>query len=217
MGKSFFSNGNTDPESSFYGIDDDATKTHIAIKKYGDFIFTDAISPSYDLRVIPEEGYCHSIHWLENEYSILTLVAAASREKMFQLFLDLLEPLGNKIGIAIHSSHIDHNHPKKYFNEDIELYLLESIVHEYMDLLLHDGNTGIFVWDRAETKEVQWEEHKLFQIYATNFGPFEEIFSRVLPLREEMRLICNAEHVHISSDEQYNEFLIMKDRLGCID
>ena len=43
--------------SSFERLSEEELETHLAVSKYGNFQLTDAIRPSYDLKVTPEEGY----------------------------------------------------------------------------------------------------------------------------------------------------------------
>ena len=46
-----------DAENSFNGLDDEEFETHARIKRYGNFTLTDAIVPSYDLKVTPKTGF----------------------------------------------------------------------------------------------------------------------------------------------------------------
>ncbi|HEV3340976.1 MAG TPA: hypothetical protein VG125_11485, partial [Pirellulales bacterium] len=85
----------------------------------------------------------------------------------------------------------------------------------YEDLLLNDGCTGIAVLNPAIPQEVQFDEHKLLIVYGENLGSFEEIFSeRGIGCDEQMKFITEAEHVHSSSDQYYQQFEELKMRLG---
>ena len=82
--------------SSFETLSEEELETHLAVDRYGDFWLTDAIRPAYDLKVKPRQGFRRDFyHDEETKAKVPVLMAAASREKLFDLFLDLLDPLGN--------------------------------------------------------------------------------------------------------------------------
>ena len=45
--------------SSFSDLTDDQLETHLKIARYGNFVLTDAVRPSYDLQVVPRTGFRH--------------------------------------------------------------------------------------------------------------------------------------------------------------
>src|SRR5574340_876425 len=68
---------------------------HLQIDRYGKFWLTDAVRPSLDLQVVPREGYrIETYRDVRARVEVPVLVAAVSRERLFDLFLELLEPLG---------------------------------------------------------------------------------------------------------------------------
>ena len=63
--------------------------------------------------------------------------------------------------------------------------------------------------------EVQFDEHKLLIVYGKNLSEFEEIFKRhSIDRNEEIRFITEAEHVHSSSEEYFEQFQQLRYRLG---
>ena len=44
-------------QSSFDRLTNEELDTHLNIQRYGKFMLTDAIRPSYDLQVVPQPGY----------------------------------------------------------------------------------------------------------------------------------------------------------------
>jgi hypothetical protein len=73
-------------------------------------------------------------------------MGAATSERLFETFLDLLDPLGFEVDVVLETSHHRSNrgHTDLY-REHIDLPVLKSILYEYGDLLLNDGCTGIAV------------------------------------------------------------------------
>lgn len=221
--KRFFKNvvreGQAQPNkgSSFQSVNDEALEAHLGVVRYGDFVLTDAVRPSFDLQVVPTQGYRHDVyHDAENKTSVPVLMGAASGERVFETFLDLLDPLGFEVDVVLETSHSRNSrgHTDLY-REHIDLPVLKSILYEYEDLLLNDGCTGIAVLNPNIPQEVQFDEHKLLIVYGDNLGDYEAIFQQhAVACREEMKFITEAEHVHSSSDYYQQQFDELKMRLG---
>ena len=48
--------------SSFEHLSEDELEAHLGVVRYGDFMLTDAVRPSYDLQVVPTQGYRHDVY-----------------------------------------------------------------------------------------------------------------------------------------------------------
>jgi hypothetical protein len=93
--------------------------------------------------------------------------------------------------------------------------VLKSTLLDHEDLLLNDGCTGIAVINPRKRQEVQLDEHKLLIMYGSPLDRFEGLLidADVYP-QKGMRFITEAEHVHSSSERFFDEFNILKNRLG---
>jgi len=203
--------------NSFDHLSDEALEAHLGVKRYGSFLLTDAVRPSYDLKVIPSQGYRHDVyHDEESRADVPVLMAAASHESLFDVFMDLLDPLGTEVDVVLETSH-DQNasgHVDLY-REHIDMPVLKSILWDYEDMILNDGCTGLAVLNPAAPLEIQFDEHKLLIVYGSNLEPFEEILrERRVPFNSDIRFITEAEHVHSSSDQYQQQFDELKTRLG---
>lgn len=203
--------------SSFDRLSEEELETHLGIVRYGDFVLTDAIRPSYDVQVPPTQGFRHDVYRDEaSKTNVPVLMGAASSTRLFELFLDLLDPLGTEADVVLETSHNQDNrgHTDLY-REHIDLPVLKSILCEYEDLLTDDGCTGIAVLNPAAPLEVQFDEHKLLIVYGHDLKPFEKIFERHgVNCREQMKFVTEAEHVHSSSDYFAQRFEELKTELG---
>ena len=75
---------------------------HLQVDRYGDFWLTEAIRPSLDLQVVPREGYRLDTYRDERAgIEVPVLVAAVSRERLFDVFLELLDPLGDLVDVVL--------------------------------------------------------------------------------------------------------------------
>lgn len=217
--KNVFREGQTQTSTngSFQAVSDEALEAHLGIVRYGDFVLTDAVRPSYDLQVVPSQGYRHDVYNdSDNKTSVPVLMAAATNHSLFETFIELLDPLGFEVDVVLETSHQRNNkgHVDLY-REHIDLPVLKSILYEYEDLLLNDGCTGIAVLNPNIPQEVQFDEHKLLIVYGDNLGDYEEILKQGgIGCREEMKFITEAEHVHSSSDYYRDQFEELKMRLG---
>ena len=82
----------------------DSMTAHLNVKKYGDFILTDAIRPALDVPIRPREGYRIEIFRdRANQLRLPMLVAAVSAERLFDTFLGLMEPLGETVHADLES------------------------------------------------------------------------------------------------------------------
>ena len=149
--------------SSFERLSEEELEAHLGVQRYGRFTLTDAIRPSYDLKIVPRQGYRHDFYVdEESKTKVPVLMAAASRENLFDIFLELIEPLGNEVDVVLETSHNREaaGHTDLY-REHIDLPVFKSMLWDYEDLLMNDGCTGIAVLNPAIPQEVQFDEHKL--------------------------------------------------------
>ena len=97
--------GETRGASSFARVDEDELETHLRIARYGSFMLTDAVRPSYDLQVVPRAGFRHDEYKdSDTGVAIPVVMGAASKEILLDLFFDLLEPLGEVVDVVIETS-----------------------------------------------------------------------------------------------------------------
>ncbi|HUQ71731.1 MAG TPA: hypothetical protein VM165_19535 [Planctomycetaceae bacterium] len=219
--KKFFKNTYRDGQprhgrSSFDNLTEEQLETHLRIARYGSFTLTDAVRPSYDLQVVPQSGYRHDKYQdRETGIRVPVLMAAASREKVLDIFFDLLEPLGGSVDVVLETSHERHRGHEDLYREDIDLPILKSILYDFEDLLLDDGCTGLAVLNPNIPLEVQFDEHKLLIMYGEDLVDFQDILDEYgLDGREDMKFLTEAEHVHSSSEEFVQQFEQLKYRLG---
>lgn len=203
--------------SSFEHLSEEELEAHLGVSRYGNFTLTDAVRPSYDLQVIPCQGYRHdSYRDEENKSTVPVLMGAVTREDLFETFMDLLDPLGNVVDVVLETSHSrEQTGHTDLYREHIDMPVLKSILWDFEDLLLNDGCVGLAVLNPSIPQEVQLDEHKLIIIYGENQSPFEANFrERKVNLDEQIHFITEAEHVHSSSDHYARQFEELKVRLG---
>jgi hypothetical protein len=206
--------------SSFEDLSEDQLEAHLGVKRYGSFILTDAVRPSYNLEVVPSAGYRHDTYRdRKTGIEIPVLMAAASREIIIDLFIDLLDPLGESIDVVLESSHDQTaGQHLDLGREHIDLPVLKSMLYDFEDILLDDGCTGMAVLNPRIPLEVQFDEHKLLIVYGQDLSVFENTLADYgIGCSDDMRFITEAEHVHSSSDEYVDRFQQMKYRLGIDD
>jgi len=167
--------------------------------------------------VIPKQGYRHDVYQdEENGTHVPVLMAAASKEMLFSVFMDLLEPLGGELDVVLETSHHrEGGGHRDLYREHIDAPVLLSTLWDFEELLLNDGCTGIAVLNPAIPQEVQFDEHKLLIAYGEPLSSFEDVLrTHRLPRQEDMKFITEAEHVHSSSDQLAQSFEQLKMRLG---
>lgn len=211
------SNRQPNQSNSFDSVSDSQLASHLAAKRYGDFELTDAVRPAMDLKVKPVQGYRHEVYVDEESKSKVPVVmAAASREVLFPLFIDLIQKLGPVVDVVLESSHAgtDGQHVDMY-RESIDMPVLLSILYDYEDLLLNDGCTGIAVLNPQTPQEIQFEEHKLLIVYGSPLEQFEFVMeNNGVSENQNMKLITEAEHIHSSTENYARQFQQLRVDLG---
>ncbi len=190
---------------------------HLQVDRYGDFWLTDAIRPGPQLPVVPSQGFRIDVYRdAKAGLEVPVLVAAVSREQLFDIFLELLEPLGLVVDVVLETSHHSEGAAHRdLVREQIDLPVLMSHFCDHEELLLHDGCTGTAVISSAEPMEVQFDEHKLLVVYAQDLEPFERILlQHGIPRDDALKLITEGEHLHSSQPEQFDRFEQLACRLG---
>jgi hypothetical protein len=164
--------------SSFEHVDEEQLETHLGVARYGRFMLTDAIRPSYDLKIVPQQGFRHDFYRdEESQTKVPVLMGAASKERLFDVFMDLLDPLGFEVDVVLETSHNrEQGGHTDLYREHIDLPVLKSILYDYEDLLLNDGCTGVAILNPAGPMEVQFDEHKLLIVYGSPLTDFEQLF-----------------------------------------
>ena len=193
-----------------------ALDAHLARFQYGRFTLTEAVRPGWRLDIVPQAGYRHDSYLDPATGSRLpALVAAVSAERLFETFVRLLEPLGDTLDVVLESTHDGRQGRIEHRREGIERLVLESVLWEFEDLLLHDGCTAIAVMHADLPLEVQFDEHKLLVIYAQARQPFERILrDEGLTRDDRLRFISQGEHMHASSGRHARRFDELAGRLN---
>ncbi len=198
----------------------DPLTEHLQVSRYGDFTLTDAIRPALDVPIRPRQGYRIEVFRdRQNRLRLPTLAAAVSAENVFDALLGLLEPLGEVVHVVLESSHgsgTDRHTDLR--RSHIDRPVLLSHLCEFEDLLLNDGCTGLAVMSARRPIEVQFDEHKLFYVYAPDLRPFQRVLRGLgVRRRRHLRLIAEAEHLHHSTDEYAEQFKQLCLRVGVGD
>lgn len=203
--------------SSFDTVSEQQLEDHLRIARYGSYLLTDAIRPSVDLQVVPSAGWRRdSFKDTGTGATIPVLMASQTKERLFELFMDLLDPLGETVDVVLESSHDTRrrDHVDTY-REQIDLPILKSLLYDFEDLLTNDGCTGIAVLNPRAPMEVQFDEHKLLVVYGHNLQGFEDILEdNRLYSSDTLRFITEGEHVHSSSEEYGEQFEELKYLIG---
>jgi hypothetical protein len=148
-----------------------------------------------------------------------TLTASVSAEKLFDVFLALLEPLGETVHAVLESSHATgSDHHTDLRRNHIDRAVLESHFCDFEELLLNDGCTGVAVMAARRPVEVQFDEHKQFTVYAPDLRPFRlALRGHGVRRRKLLPLLSEAEHLHHSTGEHAEQFRQLALRVGVGD
>jgi hypothetical protein len=185
------------------------------------FVLTDAVRPAAGQAITPTEGYRLETYRgratrTGTPLRIPAVAAAVSRERLFDVFLSLLEPLGEVVDVVLETSHnTTADRHRDLRRSHIDTPVLASYLCEFEDLLVNDGCTGVAVIATGRPMEVQFDEHKLLLCYARNRKPFRRLLrSAGVPRRRDLHLISEGAHLHHSTAEYARQFRDLALRLG---
>lgn len=201
---------------SFERLSDEELQAHMGIKTYGSFELTDAIRPSYDVRISPRQGFRYD-KYVDEATGATTpvIMAAVTKSILMDTFLEMIDQLGNIVDVVLETSHYRCSHHEDLYRDHIDTPVLKTILLEYEDVLTDDGCTGIAVINPGRQQEIQLDEHKLLIAYGTPLAGFREtlIAGDIYP-DSKIRFVTEAEHVHSSSERLHDRFEQLKTRLG---
>ncbi|HSQ56031.1 MAG TPA: hypothetical protein VLM40_09810 [Gemmata sp.] len=198
----------------------DRLSIHLKTDRYGDFTLTGAIRPGPCVPLRPREGYRIEVFRdREAKLRMPMLSAAVTAEKLFETFLELIEPLGEVVHVVLESSHgSERDHHIDLRRDHIDRSVLASHLCDFEELLTDDGCTGVAVMAPDEPVEVQFDEHKLLHIYSPDLKPFCRVLRRMgVNRRRVLPLISEAEHFHHTTEELGDQFRQLAMRMGVGD
>jgi hypothetical protein len=203
--------------TGFSNADRKQIASHLKIDQYDQFQLTAAVRPAIDLHITPFQGYRHDVYIDEETGArIPVIMAAATREILFSLFMDLIRKLGPMVDVVLETSH-DSESGKHvdYYREQIDMPVLTSCLWEFEDLLTNDGCSGIAVLNPNTPQEVQFDEHKLIIVYGSPLEQFEHVLEcRGVFCQPQLKFITEAEHIHTSSEAYQMRFQQLRTELG---
>lgn len=190
-------------------------RPHRPVDSSAAFRFTDAVCPKPGMPFAPRTGYrLESYSQRDGGPRIPALAAAVTRERLFDAFLRLLEPLGEEVDVVLETSHGSDRH-RDLRRRHIDRPVLESHFCDFEDLLLNDGCTGVAVIATRQPMEVQFDEHKTLVCYARDLQPFRAILESVgVPLCDDLPLVFDTTHLHFSKPEFATRFGDLAWRIG---
>lgn len=201
-------------------MNSDSPFPHLSVNRYGRFTLPDAIRPGAGVPIRPRQGYRQGVYRDRAAGLKLPMLSAAvSAEHLFDAFLALIEPFGEEVAAVLESSHgRDADDYREFRRDRIDTPVLASHFCDFEKLLTHDGCTGVAVLNAAVPMEVQFDEHKLLHVYAPDLTPFKAALKAFgVRRRKELPLICEAEHLHHTTDDYEAEFDQLCLRVGVGD
>jgi len=195
----------------------DKLANHLQREKYGDFWLTEAVRPALNLQVIPQEGFrIETYRDDRHDLVVPVLAASVSRERLFDVFLEMVEPLGDLVDVVLETSHdSDDGKHRDLCREHIDRSVLTSHFCDFEDLLLHDGCTGLAVISTTEPLELQFDEHKLLLVYGQDLLPFQRLLQDGgVRRKNHMQLLTEGAHLHNTHPRHLKAFQQLCYRLG---
>ena len=188
--------------TSIKDINDATLDAYCAVDTYGDFTLGKGIRPSYDLSVIPAQGFTYEIADFDNDSAVPSIYASASREHLLRLFLDLSEPIrySPNAQVLIDTSRTD-SLASRVELTGISGSKLETACSEFETLILDDGFFGMSIVNESGNTGVALDEHNVLFAYGVDLSSYVRTLQDYNVHQDNaMRYISEAEHLHISDE-----------------
>lgn len=188
---------------------------HLARRDYDDFRLTDAIRPGMDEGIFPVAGYRHDFYTDETTgEETLVIIAAVSREWVVEMFLNLLQPLGDELNVCLEKRYHVYEHIE-LTRDQMDLSDLRCSLENFSDLLLNDGSLSISISNVDDSQEVQLDDHKLLYVYGENTKAFERRLQWAgISRNEQMSFVPEGEHFHCAWHDFGPRLAEVEARLG---
>ena len=86
--------------SSFEHLSEEELEAHLGVQRYGEFRLTDAVRPSYDLQVIPQQGFRYDVYQDEEAKTLVNVCMTGCRAYGSAAVKNALEEEVEKHGLA---------------------------------------------------------------------------------------------------------------------
>jgi hypothetical protein len=176
----------------------------------------EAVRAAPGVAFTPREGYRRDrFDDPRTGLAVPALAAAAGVDRLFDLFLALLEPLGPVVDVILESSHAAGGPAPRKRRAGADRPVAASYLCEFEDELLGDGCAGVCVVGTRGPMEVQFDEHKTLVVYARNRRPFRDIVRGFgLRRRDDLVLVSEVRHVHRTTPAHVAAFRQLAERFG---
>lgn len=193
-----------------------------------DFELSKGVSPLTN-SVRLKEGYRSGEYRIKREDGGMTripmIVAAATREEVYGLFIALLEPLGDEVDTTVQSRHAGELRADKKDTKycgHIDTIVLLSRLWDFEDVLVDDGLMNISIrkqpHDPAYLPQVQLDYDKRIRIYSADLRPFKQIL-HIHGLQKDCRMqfVTNGAREHRTTENFAKRFHDLTDALTGYD
>ena len=179
--------------SSFEHLTEEELEAHLGVGRYGAFQLTDAVRPSYDLQVVPQQGFRRDVYQDEETRARVPVSDGLAHRPTCcsTCSWTCSNRLGSEVDVVLETSH-DHDNGGHLdlYREHIDMPVLKSVLWEYESMLLNDGCTGLAVLNPAVPQEVQFDEHKMLIVYGEPLDAFERC------LQSPQRAVRPRDEIH---------------------
>ncbi len=161
---------------------------------------------------VPKPGYEKQLIVEEGGALIDTVTVSVPAERIWEVFDDLLNALADTVEVVLVvidevDETVDH------IAHDMDLAVVRSVLFDHQDLLVKDGQVGIFLGSESHGA-VQLTDDKDILIHAEDATPFLEILHRN-GIEESMPVfVSQVPHYHISDPDAGDRIESLKSALG---
>lgn len=194
--------------------DEEELRQHLSRSNYNGFTLTDAIRPPLGFEGEIKEGYFKSD---DSRLAFNSFVLVVSREKLFEVFSELVSNLHAPLGVLdvllkkdFHEKGLE---VRAESAEEIETVCLLSLFCQYEEMILNDGYLDIEVVSSSSSQGILLSGSKEFIVFGLPFEKVEFILEKYKIYRDDHMQQLSRDYdpylcTNVYFDKQFNELLV---------
>lgn len=165
------------------------------------------------------EGYLAAMYGVTERVQIPAIVASVSRDKIFPIFLEILDVFkqeGSNVDVSLDTITAENIIAHSQTRNDMSLNLILSHLEDtaFQDALLSNGEVSLAIMNPERRFECQLDHHKQIIIYTASreaMFPFEVVLRKhgIQPDQQKSDIPSEINHMHLnnSSSEVLNRLI----------
>ena len=180
----------------------------------GTLPLADFLADSDEQLQSPKYGYSSQLVVTEAGYLSDIIGVCVPPDSISNVYLELITALDSTVNVVLVERSLSIGQYVQHLAYNKDLPVVRSVLLDYEELLVQEGNVGIIVYDN-NAGEVHLTYHKDILVYAEDADPYKKILEGCgMKENEDLVYVQEVPHVHISSEKSHDVMEALKSQIG---